>query len=75
LNGGEDVEYLAFFFSKHKYSIYSSCIEGATTLQPFTKVVFYMAMNKVKEECEGVVQGLILELEMRFPKQEIMIEQ
>ncbi len=32
-------------------------------------------MNKVKEECEGVVQGLILELEMRFPKQEIMIEQ
>jgi hypothetical protein len=31
-----------------------------------------MAMNKVKEECEGVAQKLISKLEMRFPKQEIM---
>jgi hypothetical protein len=32
-----------------------------------------MAMNKVKEECEGATQGLILEFEVQFPKQEIMI--
>jgi hypothetical protein len=32
-----------------------------------------MAMNKVKEECEGATRKLISKLEMRFPKQEIMI--
>jgi hypothetical protein len=32
-----------------------------------------MAMNKVKEECEGAAQGLISELEVQFPEQEIMI--
>jgi len=25
-----------------------------------------MAMNKVKEKCEGAAQGLILELEIQF---------
>jgi hypothetical protein len=68
LNGGEDAEYLAFFFSRHKYPIYSSYSEGATTFQHVTKVVFGMAMNKVKEECEGEAQGLISELEVRFPE-------
>jgi hypothetical protein len=53
LNGGEDAKYLAFFFFRHKYPVYSSCIEVATTFQPITKVVFNMVMNKVKEECEG----------------------
>ncbi len=72
LNGGEDVEYLAFFFVGHKYLIYSSCIEGAIVVQPVTKVIFDMVVNKVKEKCEGSIQGLILVLEMRFPRQEIM---
>jgi hypothetical protein len=31
-----------------------------------------MAMNKVKEDCEGATWGLILELEMWFLEQEIM---
>jgi hypothetical protein len=30
-NGKKDAKYLAFFKSIHKYLIYSSCIEGATT--------------------------------------------
>jgi hypothetical protein len=64
LNGGEDAEYLAFFFSGHKYSIYSSCIKCVVSFQHVTKVAFGMAVNKVKEKCEGATQGLILELEM-----------
>jgi hypothetical protein len=53
LNNGEDVEYLTFFFFGQKYVIYSSCIEGVVVLQPIIKTAFDMAMNKVKEECEG----------------------
>ncbi len=30
-------------------------------------------MNKVKEECEGITWGLMLELEKCFPKHEVMI--
>jgi hypothetical protein len=44
--------------------IYSSCIEGVVALQLGTRVPFGMAVNKVKEKCEGAIQGLILELEM-----------
>jgi hypothetical protein len=72
LKGGENAKYLAFFFSGYKYPIYSSCIEGVIAFQHVTKVVFGMAMNKVKEKCEGATQGLILELEMQFLEQEIM---
>jgi hypothetical protein len=32
-----------------------------------------MVMNKVKEECEGTIQRVILELEIRFSKWEIVI--
>jgi hypothetical protein len=66
LNSGEDVEYLAFFSSGQKYLIYSSCIEGVIALQPIIKIAFDMAMNKVKEKCEGPAQGLISKLEMQF---------
>ncbi len=64
LNGGKDAEYLAFFFFGHKYPIYSSCIEGAVALQLVTKIILDMVVNKVKEECEGATQRLILKLEM-----------
>ncbi len=73
LNGKKDAKYLAFFFSGHKYPIYSFCIEGATTFQLVTRVDFGMVVKKVKEECEGATQGLISKLEMRFLEQEIMI--
>jgi hypothetical protein len=32
LNGGEDAQYLAFFFFGHKYPIYSFCIKGVTII-------------------------------------------
>ncbi len=34
LNGRKDAKYLAFIFSKHKYFISSSCIEGAKCRNP-----------------------------------------
>jgi hypothetical protein len=53
LNSGEDAKYLAFFFFGHKYPIYSSCIEGASTPYLVTRVAFRMVVNNVKEKCEG----------------------
>ncbi len=73
LNGRKDAKYLAFYFFGHKYPIYNSCIKGAITPQLVIKVAFSMVVNNFKEECEGATQGLILELDMQFPKQEIMI--
>jgi len=73
LNREEDVKYLAFFFSRQKYPIYSSCIEGAIVPQLVTIIAFNMAMNKVKEKCEGAIRKLISKLEIQFPEQEIMI--
>jgi hypothetical protein len=43
---------LHFIFGK-RYLIYSSCIEGVIVPQPIIKIVFGMAVNKVKEGCEG----------------------
>jgi len=42
------------FFWGQKYLIYNSCIEGVVAPHPIITIVFGMAMNKVKEECEGV---------------------
>jgi hypothetical protein len=54
LNGGEDVVYLAFLFSSHKYVIYYINEDGFTCSQLITKEAFKQVVNKVKEECEGV---------------------
>jgi hypothetical protein len=45
---------LFFSFVDWKYSIYQSCIDVAGNLQLVTKDVFNQAINKVKDECEGV---------------------
>jgi hypothetical protein len=55
------------FFGK-RYLIYNSCIEGVIVPQPIIKVVFGMAVNKVKEECEGATWWLISKLEMQIPE-------
>jgi len=55
------------FFGK-RYLIYSYCIEGVVVPQPIIKVVFGMAMNKVKEKCERTTWRLISKLEMQIPK-------
>jgi hypothetical protein len=54
LNGGEDVDYLAFLFPSHKYPIYYIGEDGFTCSQLVTKEAFRQVVNKVKEECEGV---------------------
>jgi hypothetical protein len=62
LNVREDSIYLAFSFANCKYPIYQSYVHGLREKQLVTKDVFYYAINKVKEECEGVNHGLIDEL-------------
>jgi len=62
LNVREDSIYLAFSFANHKYPIYQSYVDGLGEKQLVTKDIFYHAINKVKEECEGIVHGLIDEL-------------
>jgi len=64
---------LAFSFANHKYLIYQSHVDSLEEKQLVTKDFFYHAINKVKEECEGVVWGLIDELHRQFPTNKIMI--
>jgi hypothetical protein len=56
------VNYLAFSFVGHTYPIYYSDDDGVGGFQLVTKLAFNWAFNKVKKECEGVTQGLVLEL-------------
>ncbi len=43
---------LAFSFFKHKWPI-TFCMDGVVSPQLVTKVAFNIAVNKMKEECEG----------------------
>jgi hypothetical protein len=72
LNVRKDSIYLAFSFANRKYLIYQSYVDGLGEKQLVTKDVFYHAINKVKEECEGVVQSLIDELHRQFPTHKVM---
>jgi hypothetical protein len=56
------VNYLAFSFTGHMYLIYCNSADGVGGLQLVTKLAFNCAFNEVKEECEDVTQGLVLEL-------------
>jgi hypothetical protein len=49
------VNYLAFSFFGHTYLIYYNSDDGVRDLQLVTKLAF----NEVKDECEGVTQGLV----------------
>jgi hypothetical protein len=55
LNVKEVSIYLTFSFANRKYPIYQSYVDGLEEKQLVTKDVFYHAINKVKEECEGGV--------------------
>jgi hypothetical protein len=65
LNGGKD--YLAFSFVGHKYFIYLSSDDGVGGPQPVTKLALSRVVSKVKDECEGAIQGLVSKLEKQFP--------
>jgi hypothetical protein len=65
LNGGKD--YLAFSFVNHKYPIYLSNDDGVDSPQPITKLALSWVVNKVKDECEGAIWGLVSKLEKQFP--------
>ncbi len=56
------MNYLAFSFTGHMYLVYCNIADGLGGLQLVTKLAFNCAFNKVKEECEDVTQGLVLEL-------------
>jgi hypothetical protein len=64
-NGGKD--YLAFSFVGHKYPIYLSSDDGVSSPPPDTKLNAKLALSqvvsKVKDECEGAIQGLVSKLE------------
>jgi len=65
LNGRKD--YLAFSFVGHKYPIYLSSDDGVGGPQPITKLALSRVVNKVKDECEGAIWGLVSKLEKQFP--------
>jgi hypothetical protein len=65
LNGGK--VYLAFSFVDHKYPIYLNNDDGVGGPQPATKLALNLVVSKVKDECEGAIQGLESKLEKLFP--------
>ncbi len=70
-NGGEDAEYFVFSFVGGKYPFYHFVV-GVKGLQPITKATLQQSINKVKEECEGIVQSLVLKLKCYFFAHEVM---
>jgi hypothetical protein len=60
LNHGND--YLAFSFVGHEYDVYYSNDVGVGDPQPITKLALSWVVTKVKEECEGVIRGLVSRL-------------
>jgi len=66
-----DGEYFIFSFVGGKYPFYHFVV-GVKGLQPVTKATFQQSINKVKEECEGVVHNLVLKLKCCFLAHEIM---
>jgi type VI protein secretion system component VasK len=60
LNSLEDAMYLAFSFVRHKYPLYQHKLFNVQNFQLVTKEVF--KLDKVKQQCEGVVNSLIKKL-------------
>jgi len=63
---------LFFSFVDWRYPIYQSRLDVARNLQLVTNDVFNQAINKVKDEREGAMWGLIIEFEHHFPDNKMM---
>jgi hypothetical protein len=61
LNAKEDDIYFSLCFFRHKFPI-TSYLDGVIFPRHVTKAAFNMAVNKVKEKCEGATWGIVLKL-------------
>jgi hypothetical protein len=71
LNGGKDMYTLCFHLLTIS-TILPFHVDGGRKKQLVTKNVFNQAINKVKNESEGVARDLILKLECCFPQHAVM---